>query len=143
MDKTKEEFGIMLTVYYFYKISLIENGKGNYYPNSSWGKWNTESDTLFQKSIFNFKIKNYILESKYFKWLLKLTFFSIFIFLKMRKRRKLDKPRRNLVFMLTISIFIKYLLPKYGNNNIFHFHLEENELRSATHSFKSLFLILK
>jgi hypothetical protein len=67
MDKTKEEFGIMLTVYYFYKISLIENGKGNYYPISSRGKWNTESNTLLQKSIFNFKIKNYILESKYFK----------------------------------------------------------------------------
>jgi hypothetical protein len=49
----------MITIYYFYKISLTENGKGNYYPISSRGIWNTAGGIPSQDFIFNFKIKNY------------------------------------------------------------------------------------
>jgi len=46
-----------------------------------------------------------------------------------------------MVFMITIYIFIKYLLPKYGKDNIYQIPLEENGTRSATSSLESLFLI--
>jgi len=48
-----------------------------------------------------------------------------------------------MVFMVTIYIFIKYLLSENGKGNIFHFPLEENGIRSATSSLESLFLISK
>jgi hypothetical protein len=75
---------------------------------------------------------------------LKLTFFfDIYFSQNEEKWRKMVKTRRKLVFMVTIYIFIKYLLSKYGKDNIFQNPLEENGIRSATSSLESLFLISK
>ena len=46
-----------------------------------------------------------------------------------------------MVFMITKLLIIKYLLSYYGNVILFQNYLEENELRSATLSFKSLILL--
>jgi len=48
-----------------------------------------------------------------------------------------------MVFMVTNYIFIKYLLPENGKDNIYQIPLEENGIRSATSSLESLFLISK
>jgi hypothetical protein len=45
--------------------------------------------------------------------------------------------------MITIYIFIKYLLSKYGNNNIYHSPLEEFGTRRGAFLPKTLLLFLK
>jgi hypothetical protein len=55
----------------------------------------------------------------------------------------LEITRRKMVFMVTIIIFIKYLLPKYGNKNINQIPLEEIGTRRGAFLPKSLFLLLK
>jgi hypothetical protein len=68
-------------------------------------------------------------------------FINYFFFINSLRKIKLENQRRKLVFMVTIYIFIKYLLSKNGKDNIFQNPLEENGIRSATSSPKSLFLI--